>query len=78
MAIRNRSGELEAVCQQSEASAEEAGRLLLLERETNARLQAELQEATIERKKMQANDDSAYFVYFIIHFSSLSKNLFYW
>ncbi|KAM7540768.1 hypothetical protein Aperf_G00000041777 [Anoplocephala perfoliata] len=72
-AIRNRGGELEAVCQQSQASAEEAGRLVLLERETNTKLQAELQEATLERKKMQANDDSACFTYFINHFGNLNK-----
>ncbi|KAM3187808.1 hypothetical protein ACTXT7_001585 [Hymenolepis weldensis] len=53
IASRNRNGELEAVCQQTEASAEETGRRLLLERDTNARLQAELQDANLERDKMQ-------------------------
>lgn len=55
MAARNRSGELEAVCQQTEASAEETGRRLLLERDTNARLQAELQDVNLERDKMQVS-----------------------
>lgn len=55
MAARNRSEELEAVCQQTETSAEETGRRLMLERDANARLQAEIQDANLERDKMQVS-----------------------
>ncbi|VDN97278.1 unnamed protein product [Rodentolepis nana] len=51
-AARNRSIELESVCQQTEASSEETSRRLLLEKDTNSRLQAELQDANLERSKM--------------------------